>query len=286
MTGRSSRLLQAEAHGLDLEKYEERRLWATSSDGVRVPISLIARRDLPHDGSAPAILYGEGAFGTSTDPVLQAETLAVADRGVVVAVAHVRGGGELGPQWHRQGRRLHKPRSIADFLACAEHLVSGGWASPDRLGAIGDGSGGLLAAAAANLAPERFRAILTGTPLVDPLETLLDAEVMLTLEEWAEWGDPAADEATYRCLRSYSPSENVRRAHYPAVFAWTAAEGTDVPPACAAIWVAELRDRVTSDPQERPILLRTLPTMSTATDARTEGVAWLLEQLGAVTLEE
>ncbi|SLM90810.1 protease II [Brachybacterium faecium] len=286
VTGRSSRLLQAEAHGLDLEKYEERRLWATSSDGVRVPISLIARRDLPHDGSAPAVLYGEGAFGTSTDPVLQAETLAVADRGVVVAVAHVRGGGELGPRWHRQGRRLHKPRSIADFLACAEHLVSGGWASPDRLGAIGDGSGGLLAAAAANLAPERFRAILTGTPLVDPLETLLDAEVMLTLEEWAEWGDPAADEATYRCLRSYSPSENVRRAHYPAVFAWTAAEGTDVPPACAAIWVAELRDRVTSDPQERPILLRTLPTMSTATDARTEGVAWLLDQLGAVTLEE
>ena len=286
VTGRSSRLLQAETHGLDLEKYEERRLWATSSDGVRVPISLIARRDLPHDGSAPAVLYGEGAFGTSTDPVLQAETLAVADRGVVVAVAHVRGGGELGPRWHRQGRRLHKPRSIADFLACAEHLVSGGWASPDRLGAIGDGSGGLLAAAAANLAPERFRAILTGTPLVDPLETLLDAEVMLTLEEWAEWGDPAADEATYRCLRSYSPSENVRRAHYPAVFAWTAAEGTDVPPACAAIWVAELRDRVTSDPQERPILLRTLPTMSTATDARTEGVAWLLDQLGAVTLEE
>ena len=286
VTGRSSQLLQAEAHGLDLEKYEERRLWATSSDGVQVPISLIARRDLPHDGSAPAVLYGEGAFGTSTDPVLQAETLAVADRGVVVAVAHVRGGGELGPQWHRQGRRLHKPRSIADFLACAEHLVSGGWASPDRLGAIGDGSGGLLAAAAANLAPERFRAILTGTPLVDPLETLLDAEVMLTLEEWAEWGDPAADEATYRCLRSYSPSENVRRAHYPAVFAWTAAEGTDVPPACAAIWVAELRDRVTSDPQERPILLRTLPTMSTATDARTEGVAWLLYQLGAVTLEE
>ena len=286
VAGRSSRLLQAEAHGLDLEKYEERRLWATSSDGVRVPISLIARRDLPHDGSAPAVLYGEGAFGTSTDPVLQAETLAVADRGVVVAVAHVRGGGELGPQWHRQGRRLHKPRSIADFLACAEHLVSGGWASPDRLGAIGDGSGGLLAAAAANLAPERFRAILTGTPLVDPLETLLDAEVMLTLEEWAEWGDPAADEATYRCLRSYSPSENVRRAHYPAVFAWTAAEGTDVPPACAAIWVAELRDRVTSDPHKRPILLRTLPTMSTATDARTEGVAWLLDQLGAVTLEE
>ena len=286
VTGRSSRLLQAETHGLDLEKYEERRLWATSSDGVRVPISLIARRDLPHDGSAPAVLYGEGAFGTSTDPVLQAETLAVADRGVVVAVAHVRGGGELGPRWHRQGRRLHKPRSIADFLACAEHLVSGGWASPDRLGAIGDGSGGLLAAAAANLAPERFRAILTGTPLVDPLETLLDAEVMLTLEEWAEWGDPAADEATYLCLRSYSPSENVRRAHYPAVFAWTAAEGTDVPPACAAIWVAELRDRVTSDPQERPILLRTLPTMSTATDARTEGVAWLLDQLGAVTLEE
>lgn len=109
---------------------------------------------------------------------------------------------------------------------------------------------------------------------------------MLTLEEWAEWGDPAADEATYRAQRAYSPAENIREAQYPAVFAWTALEGTDVPPSGAAIWIAQLRARVTSDPQERPILLRATPTLGSSGDPRVEGVAWLLDQLGAVTLEE
>ncbi|WP_262425367.1 prolyl oligopeptidase family serine peptidase [Brachybacterium sp. Z12] len=121
---------------------------------------------------------------------------------------------------------------------------------------------------------------------MDPLETLLDADVMLTLEQWAEWGDPASDEANYRCLRSYSPAENIRETEYPAIFAWTALEGADVPAACAAIWIAQLRERVTSDPTQRPVLLRATPTMGSAGDPRVEGVAWLLDQLGAVTLGE
>ncbi|MGP9538233.1 prolyl oligopeptidase family serine peptidase [Brachybacterium sp. AOP43-C2-M15] len=285
-TGEDTVLLRAEVPGHDPERYVERRLWARSSDGVRVPISVFARRDVPLDGTAPGLLYGDGAFGTSTDPLLRREALAVADHGVVVAIAHVRGGGELGPDWHRQGRRLRKTASFEDFVACAGHLVATGWAAADRLGAVGTGPGGLLVGAAANLAPERFRAVLAGLPLVDPLETLLDPDVMLTLEEWAEWGDPAADEATYRSLASYSPAENVREAEYPAVFAWTSLDGTEVPPACAAIWVAQLRDHVTSDPAERPILLRATPTLGAAGDPRVEGVAWLLDQLGAATLEE
>lgn len=285
-TRASTELLRAEVPGHDLSQYVERRLWATSADGTRVPISLFARRDVPADGTAPCLLYGEGAFGSSVDPILQLETLAVADRGVVIAVAHVRGGGELGPNWHRQGRGPSKANSFDDFVACADHLVATGWAAEGRLGAVGTGAGGLLVGAAVNRAPERFRAVLAGTPLVDPLETLLDADVMLTLEEWAEWGDPAGDEATYRSLRGYSPAENIRETEYPAVFAWTAMEGTDIPAACAAIWVAQLRERVTSDPAQRPILLRATPTMGSAGDPRVEGVAWLLEQLGAITLGE
>ena len=285
-TGASTELLRVDVPGYDASRYVERQLWATSADGTRVPISLYARRDVPTDGTAPCLLYGDGAYGTAVDPILQLESLAIADRGVVIAVAHVRGGGELGPNWHRQGRGLRKTNSFDDFVACADHLVATGWAAEGRLGAVGTGAGGLLVGAAANRAPQRFRAVVAGTPLVDPLETLLDADVMLTLEEWAEWGDPAGDEATYRSQRGYSPAENIRETEYPAVFAWTAMEGTDVPAACAAIWIAQLRERVTSDPTQRPILLRATPTMGSVGDPRVEGVAWLLDQLGAVTLGE
>src|SRR5690606_6383485 len=124
-----------------------------------------------------------------------------------------------------QGRGLRKQNSFDDLLACADHLVDTGWVAPERIGAYGDGAGALLVAAAANQAPDRFRAILAGGPLVDPLETLLDANVMLALEEWAEWGDPAADEATYLTRRGYRPADILREVEYPAVFAWTALEG-------------------------------------------------------------
>ncbi|ATG56031.1 protease [Brachybacterium ginsengisoli] len=283
-TGESIELLREEHPGFDPERYVAHRLWATSPDGTLVPISLLAPRDLPRDGSAPAVLFGNGAFGTTTDPRLRPEFRTFADRGVVVAIAHVRGGGEMGPQWHRQGRGAHKQNSFADLVACADLLVETGWVSPDRIGLIGHGAGGLLAAGASNLAPDRFRALLTVMPLADPLEALLDPDVMLTLEEWAEWGDPAEDEATYRDLRGYTPTENIRAEQYPAVYAWTAHEGTEVPPGCAATWIATLRDTVTSSPEERPILLRTMPTPGTGGDPRREGVAWLLDQLGATTL--
>ena len=283
-SGQSIELMHEEEAGFAAEQYVERRLWATSADGTQVPISVLARHDTPLDGTAGALVYGHGAFGVSLEPRLRPEFRAVVDRGVVIAIAHVRGGGEMGPQWHRQGRGLRKQNSFADLLACVDHLTETGWASPERIGACGEGAGALLVAGAANLAPDRFRALLVGGPLVDPLETLLDPNVMLTLEEWAEWGDPAADETTYRCHRACSPAENVPESEFPAVFAWTSLEGMDVPPACAAIWIAQLRDRVASDPSERPILLRATATPGSAGDPRVEGVAWLLEQLGAVTL--
>ena len=278
-------LQRVEVPGLDASRYVEKRLWATSPDRTRVPISLIARADVVADGTAPVLLHGHGVFGQCLDPLLQPEVLALADRGVVVAVAHVRGGGELGPQWHHDGRRQRRMHSVDDLVACADHLVASGWAAPDRIGAVATGAGAMVVGAAANRAPELFRAVLAETPLVDPLETLLAPEVMLTLEEWTEFGDPAEDETAYRTLRACSPAENIRETEYPAVYAFTALEGTDIPPACAAIWVARLRERVTSDPAERPVLLRVADSLEGGEDLRVEGVAWLLDQLGAADLE-
>ncbi|AXK46934.1 prolyl oligopeptidase family serine peptidase [Brachybacterium saurashtrense] len=266
------------------ERYVEQRLWATAPDGARIPLSLLARRDVPRDGTAPALLHVRGGFGQSLDPELRPELLGLADRGLVIAVAHVRGGGENGPDWHRQGRRRHRETAVGDLLACADHLVAEGWAAADRLGAAGEGPGALLLGAAANRAPERFRALLAGMPLTDPLETLLDPDVMLTLEEWEEWGDPAADAGTYRSLRACTPAENVHPAPYPAVYAWTALEGAEAPPACAAIWIAQLRHHTTADSAERPILLRVHESLPGAADPRAEGTAWVLDQLGAATL--
>ena len=279
-TGEVTVLHQAPVPGFDATRYLERRLWATAADGTAVPISVLARRDVLAAGPAPGLLYGDGAFGTCLDPALSPGALALADRGLVVAIAHVRGGGEMGDGWHRAGRQLAKDASFDDFVSCAEHLTASGWVAEGRLGAVGMGAGGLLVAASANRAPTAFRAIVTGAPLVDPLTTLLDPEVMLTLEEWMEWGDPVEDEAVYRHLRRYSPSENVPETEFPAVFAWTALEGTGVPPSEAAVWVAQLRSRTTSDPAQRPVLLRCLPAVHDAAVAvHAESLAWLLDQL-------
>jgi oligopeptidase B len=163
--------------------------------------------------------------------------------------------------------------------------VRTGWAAPDRLAAVCTGAGAMVVAAAVNRAPELFRAVLARTPLVDPLESMLNPGVMLSLEEWTEFGDPAEDETAYRALRACSPAENIRATEYPAVYAFTALEGIDIPPACAAIWVARLRERVTSDPARRPVLLRVADSLADGAELRVEGVAWLLDQLGAASLE-
>ncbi|WP_158542049.1 prolyl oligopeptidase family serine peptidase [Brachybacterium sp. JB7] len=282
VTGETTVLHQDEMPGHAPERYREQRVWATSPDGTRIPISLLSRRDVLADGTAPGLLYGEGAFGVSLDPSVDPAALALADRGLVVAIAHVRGGGEMGSTWHRAGRHLAKATSFDDFVAAGNHLVSTGLVSPERLGAAGIGAGGLLVAASTNLAPGLFRAVVAGAPQADPLESLLDPEVMLTLEEWMEWGDPAGDEAAYRCLRDYSPAENIRAEEYPAVYAWTARDGTDVPFGEAAVWISQLRATVTSDPEARPVLLRCLADLQDGgVGVQVEAMAWLLDQLGA-----
>lgn len=183
--------------------------------------------------------------------------LSLLERGFVYAVAHVRGGGEMGRAWYDQGKLRHKKNTFTDFVACAAHLVDTGWVAPDRLAAESGSAGGLLVGAAVNLAPERFRVVHAAVPFVDPLTSMLDPTLPLTVAEWEEWGNPLEDADDFRYMRSYSPYENVRPVPYPAVLATTSLHDTRVLFTEPAKWVAALRATVTSDPVERPILLRT-----------------------------
>src|SRR5699024_6787697 len=238
-----------------------------------------------HAGPAPGEHRGgqrAAPGGGSPDRSGAVPRTAPVGRGVVVAIAHVRGGGEMGPAWHHSAQREDKAVSFTDFLSCAEHLVDAGWVAADRLGAAGSGPGGLLVAASANLAPHRFRAVVAQEPMVDPPASLLDPGVRLSLQEWAEWGDPAEEESVYRALRACSPAENVGESAYPAVLAQAVLEGDQAPCTEAAVWIAELRAKTTADPARRPVLLHCAPDSSGGAQARrTAAMAWLLEQLGA-----
>ena len=184
--------------GFDPEDYEQHREWATAEDGTRVPISLVCRKGTPRDGSAPCLLYGYGSYETSMDPWFSVPRLSLLDRGVVFAVAHVRGGGELGRRWYEDGKLLAKKNTFTDFVACARHLTKQGWTSADRMVARGGSAGGLLMGAVANLAPEAFAGIVAQVPFVDPLNSILDPSLPLTVTEWEE-GNPLA---TPRCTRT------------------------------------------------------------------------------------
>jgi oligopeptidase B len=238
------------------DNYIQERGWATAPDGTRVPLSIVRRADIPLDGSAPALLYGYGSYEASMDPGFAVSRLSLLDRGIVFAIAHVRGGGELGRSWYEQGKRLAKMNTFTDFIACADYLVEQGYTTPQRLAARGGSAGGLLMGAVANLAPERFRAIHAGVPFVDALTTILNPELPLTVIEWDEWGDPLHDPEVYAYMKSYTPYENVRSMHYPAVLATTSLNDTRVFYVEPAKWIAALR-YVATNSAERKILLKT-----------------------------
>jgi len=236
--------------GYDPEDYVQRREWATAPDGARVPISLVWKRDaVTLDGAgtraepAPLLLYGYGAYEISVDPYFSVPRLSLLDRGVVLAVAHVRGGGELGRRWYDDGKLLHKRNSFTDLVACGRHLVGAGWTAPELMVADGGSAGGLLVGAAVNLAPELFAGVLAGVPFVDPLTSMLDPSLPLTVVEWDEWGDPLHDPEAYAYMRSYSPYENVPddASHYPRILATTSFNDTRVLYVEPAKWVARLR---------------------------------------------
>ncbi len=236
------------------EDYVRSRLWATAEDGTRIPVSLVHHRSVTPDGTAPALLYGYGAYEISLDDEFSIPRLSLLDRGFVVAIAHVRGGGEFGRSWYEGGRRTAKAHTFTDFIACARALVDAGWTSPNRLVAEGGSAGGLLAGAVATMAPGLFAGVLAEVPFVDPLTTMLHPELPLTVTERDEWGDPMADPAVYDAMAAYSPYENVAARRYPKMLVTTGLNDTRVAYVEPAKWVAALRSRATND--DRDILLR------------------------------
>lgn len=240
--------------GVDLSAYESVREWATADDGTRVPISLVKRRDTPRDGSAPCVLYGYGAYEASMDPWFSIARLSLLDRGYVFAIAHVRGGGELGRRWYEDGKLLHKRNTFTDFIACGDHLVSAGWTSRDRLAGRGGSAGGLLIGAVANLSAGTFATLVGEVPFVDALNTILDPTMPLTVVEWEEWGNPVDSADVYAYMKSYSPYENVAARAYPAILATAGLNDPRVGYHEPAKWVARLRATATGD---RPLLLKT-----------------------------
>ncbi|WP_082561986.1 S9 family peptidase [Microbacterium sp. Root61] len=229
----------------DPADYAQARVWATAQDGTQLPISLAWKRSFGEAGSEPrpVHLYGYGSYEHSIEPRFSIARLSELDRGVVFAVAHVRGGGEMGRQWYEDGKVLNKRNSFTDFVDSARHLIDSGYTSPDRLVAEGGSAGGLLMGAVANLAPELFSGILAEVPFVDALTSILDEDLPLTVIEWDEWGDPLHDPEVYAYMKSYTPYENVRTdAAYPPILAVTSLNDTRVLYVEPAKWVARLRE--------------------------------------------
>ncbi|WP_281687198.1 S9 family peptidase [Pseudomonas citronellolis] len=241
----------------DADAYESRRLWASSVDGVQVPISLVARREvlqgIAAGRPAPLYLYGYGAYGASLDPWFSHARLSLLERGFVFAIAHVRGGGELGEAWYRAGKLANKQNSFSDFIACAEHLCAEGYSTPKQTVISGGSAGGLLMGAVLNQRPQQFAACIAEVPFVDVLNTMLDPDLPLTVTEYDEWGNPQEHEV-YERIRAYAPYENVCAQDYPALLVVAGYNDSRVQYWEAAKWVAKLRASKTDD---NPLLLKT-----------------------------
>ena len=227
--------------------YASERIWASAQDGTRVPISLVYRRaGFQGHGANPLLLYGYGSYGISSDPSFSAARLSLLDRGFVFAIAHVRGGQEMGRAWYEDGRQEQKMNTFTDFIACAEHLVEEGYADPGRLYAQGGSAGGLLMGAVMNLRPDLFQGILAHVPFVDVVTTMLDDSIPLTTGEFDEWGDPR-DGDDYAYMLSYSPYDNVAATAYPPTLVSTGLHDSQVQFWEPAKWVARLRATKTGD---------------------------------------
>ncbi|WP_036320233.1 S9 family peptidase [Microbacterium indicum] len=231
--------------GYDPADYGQKRLWVPAEDGTAIPVSLVWKRSFGEPGGAirPVHLYGYGAYEHSIDPGFSTPRLSMLDRGVVFAVAHVRGGGEMGRDWYEDGKLENKRNSFTDFVDVARFLEDEGYTDAQHVVAEGGSAGGLLMGAVANLAPERFAGVLADVPFVDALTTILDPSLPLTVIEWEEWGDPLHDASFYRYMKSYSPYENVRDgAPYPRILAMTSLNDTRVYYVEPAKWVQRLRE--------------------------------------------
>lgn len=281
-TGELTTLKRQRVYGYDPTLYEQDRVWVPAADGSDVPVSLVRRRGSARP--APTLLHGYGAYEVSMDPEFSISRLSLLDRGVTFAIAHVRGGGELGRSWYEDGKLRHKRNTFTDFVDCARGLIRMGITRPHALVAEGGSAGGLLIGAALNLAPDLFAGAHAAVPFVDALTTILDPDLPLTVIEWDEWGDPLHDKTAYDYMRSYSPYENIRTdVAYPQILVTTSLNDTRVFYAEPAKWVARLRD------VDAPVLLRTEMSAGhggvsgrySAWRERAWELAWILDVLTA-----
>lgn len=238
--------------GYDPSQYVVERTYATARDGTKVPVSLVYRKGLARDGKRPLLLYAYGSYGATTEPTFSSVRFSLIDRDITYAIAHVRGGEEMGRQWYDDGKMMHKMNTFTDFIDVAEHLLKEGYTSRDRIIAHGGSAGGLLMGVVANMRPDLFKVIVADVPFVDVINTMLDASIPLTAQEWEQWGNPQNAEH-YRYMMQYSPYDNVRRQAYPAMLVVSGINDSRVAYWEPTKWVARLREMKTD---QHPLLLR------------------------------
>lgn len=252
-TGKSTLLKQQEVPGgFDRNNYKAERVFATASDGTKIPISLVYRKGVKLDGSAPLLLYGYGSYGYSIPPTFSSSRLSILDRGVIFAIGHIRGGSEMGEEWRQAGRMMNKMNTFTDFIACGEALVNMKYTSKDRLVIEGGSAGGLLMGVVSNLRPDLFKAVISQVPFVDVLNTMLDASLPLTTSEYIEWGNPN-EKAAYEYMKKYSPYDNIEKKNYPATLVKVSVNDSQVPYWEGAKLVAKMRAMKTDN---NPLLLK------------------------------
>jgi oligopeptidase B len=284
-TGERRQLKQQPVPGYDPSQYVTERVWAPARDGrTRIPVTLVYRKGFAKDGTAPLLQYGYGSYGASMDPGFSATNVSLLDRGVVYALAHIRGGQEMGRAWYDDGKLLNKVNTFTDFIDVTDFLVKERYAAPDRVAAFGGSAGGLLVGAIANMAPEKYNVILSQVPFVDVVTTMLDPSIPLTTNEYDEWGNPENKEY-YDYILRYSPYDNLEAKAYPAMFVGTGLWDSQVQYWEPAKYVARLRDLNTSD---RPVVFRTNMEAGHGGKSgrfrqfreRAEMFAFMLDQLG------
>jgi oligopeptidase B len=252
-TGKSTLLKELEVPGgFDRNNYKAERVFATASDGTKIPMSMVYRKGIKLDGSAPLLLYGYGSYGISIPPTFSSTRLSLLDRGVIFVIAHIRGGGEMGEEWRQAGRMMNKINTFTDFIACGDHLVKAKYTSKDRLVIQGGSAGGLLVSAVSNMRPDLFKAVISQVPFVDVLNTMLDASLPLTTSEYIEWGNPN-EKPAFEYMKKYSPYDNVKKQNYPATLIKVSVNDSQVPYWEGAKLAAKMR-ALKSD--SNPLLLK------------------------------
>ncbi|HCA57480.1 MAG TPA: oligopeptidase B, partial [Blastocatellia bacterium] len=246
---RQSKLIKQQEipSGYDKSQYETTRVWADARDGVKVPISIMMKKGTKLDGKSPMLLYAYGSYGASMTPNFSTARLSLVDRGMIYAIAHIRGGSELGEKWRQEGRMFKKMNTFNDFVDCSKWLINNKYTSSDRLVIQGGSAGGLLMGAVMNQAPELYKAAIVQVPFVDVMNTMIDETLPLTTEEWVEWGNPRDDKKAWDYMYSYSPYDQIKKTAYPNMLVEVSLNDSQVPYWEGAKYAAKIREYKTND---------------------------------------